>query len=444
MNDIFKKALIYFSTFLGLVIVGYLALVIAYCIPTTANTPISNNMTNSAQQFTSEDKYELLMSRQNSQMDNVTDSLMLLIASYDKNTNPFIDSLNNNFYYNKKDVKDTLTDIYVNKNYENITVSNYARYWHGYLIFLKPLLCLTDYYSIRYFIMGLEITLLVWLIIALTKRNKAFIAISYTLAFLFMNPVNCMMNLQFATCIIITLSFSLFLIYFHNKIKHIPLLFMIVGCITCYFDLYTYPIIVFGIPFALLTLLNNPPTLSIFIKNLIFCCLAFAVSFLLFWSSKWMLSNLITGNNLINEALQQFSKRSSTMSPYTNLQEANSFAEYITSYMYTIKTLLLISHNPFLFAISILLIILTICILFKSRSLDKKILIELITISMLPFFYVLFTINHTSVHCFFTYRILTLSIFAIYLFCFAIVNNFLHLKFNTKPSKTTSANKILL
>ena len=104
---------------------------------------IEENVTKSAYELKKESTYRSLFSWCTSQLDNFTDSIMLLESSYNKS-----DSIINRAMLNYRgkvedpeyiDPYDTLIKHYVEeKEYTNTT--QYPRYWHGYLVIVKPLL----------------------------------------------------------------------------------------------------------------------------------------------------------------------------------------------------------------------------------------------------------------------------------------------------------------
>lgn len=51
---------------------------------------------------------------------------------------------------------------------------NYSRYWHGYLLYLKPLLLFFNVYDIKILMMFIQLLLIVWVEILLAKRSEAF------------------------------------------------------------------------------------------------------------------------------------------------------------------------------------------------------------------------------------------------------------------------------
>lgn len=69
------------------------------------------------------------------------------------------------------------------------TSLGYARYWHGYLVVLKPLLLLLDYADIRILNMIVQLLLLVWLIVSMIEIDRKKYVLPFIAAVAVANPV---------------------------------------------------------------------------------------------------------------------------------------------------------------------------------------------------------------------------------------------------------------
>src|SRR5699024_6133658 len=72
---------------------------------------------------------------------------------------------------------------------EDQTGAAYPRYWHGNLIFLKPLLVVFDYKDILTLNMLGELLLMLWIAQLLVQRNLRHLLLPMTLAFGMLTPV---------------------------------------------------------------------------------------------------------------------------------------------------------------------------------------------------------------------------------------------------------------
>ncbi|MCM1540739.1 MAG: hypothetical protein NC121_05700 [Blautia sp.] len=252
-----RKILFMLVLLAGMCLTGYLLLVAAYLIP---EEYMQENMIESAKNFEM-NTYPRLMGTRNSQLDNFTDALMLLNASHvEEDESVFEQAVNVKRYgVVDRNPNESLINIYGEGGQEYEELS-YARYWHGYLIFLKPLLALFEYGTIRYILMFVQLGLFVTLIVKLTTVDKRMVIPTFMM-WLFLNPVTIMLSLQFSTVIIITLMAMSAIVFGSEYLKEYRFVwnvfFFLVGGLTSYFDFLTYPLVSLGVPLTLWLFLNS-------------------------------------------------------------------------------------------------------------------------------------------------------------------------------------------
>ena len=167
-----KKYLIIFSKSIGVIalsaIVGFLLLLLVYTIPTSA---IREHIRQSQDIFLTERDYPRVHSWTNMWRDNYTDALMIGHAGYEGEESTLDKTLfvyRNTASYQGNSLlpAETLIAVFADDSYADnpdfsFGRSDYSRYWHGYLVFLKPLLCLFTYGQIRTFNAILQAALLI-------------------------------------------------------------------------------------------------------------------------------------------------------------------------------------------------------------------------------------------------------------------------------------------
>ena len=138
------------------------------------------------------------------QLDNFTDSLMLLTASHPNGENPWKDAIRvPQFRSNDMEPTQLLIDMFSGQETEKQEVS-YGRYWHGYLIFLKPLLAVFSYSQIRDILSMVQIGLFMVIVLLLAKKEKYYHSIGMFLFWMVMNPIAGMLSLQYSSLLILT------------------------------------------------------------------------------------------------------------------------------------------------------------------------------------------------------------------------------------------------
>lgn len=397
-----KKLLLSIIKVILFSLIGCLILSLVYLIPTDGL--ITKNMEVSVSLLEEESDYPTLMDNYNSRLDDWTDSTMLLEAASDeKISNPFKASLSSSFLgIGNLSPRDTLIKRYTN-NYESEDTFyyHYQRYWHGYLVFLKPALLLFNYGTIRSFICSIQIVLYT-AIIYLLKDHKHLI-IPFVVLFLFLNPVSLMLSLQFSNMAILTLLVCIFILLFYKKMdnQRYERLFLIVGSLTAFFDFLTYPLITLGIPLILYIGLNYENREKIDIKNIITFSVLWAIGYVVMWSMKWVLATIITDSNVIADAIENILYRTS------NISEDIRFTFFDTIY----RNLGCSLQIPW-FIIVLIYIALLIKIIVQKNKIYIESLLPLLFVGIYPFIWALVLKNHTYSHCFFVYRIFAISVFA--------------------------------
>lgn len=85
------------------------------------------------------------------------------------------------------------------ENLQSGEVVSYSRYWHGYLVVLKPLLAVMDYGKIRMLNLAAFLLIQVLLLIGFLKRKLWRGLVAYTIALCSMFPMAIPKSLQFSS-----------------------------------------------------------------------------------------------------------------------------------------------------------------------------------------------------------------------------------------------------
>ncbi len=183
-------------------------------------------------------------------LDNFTDSYMLSIAVFENDEPVMIRAMKN--YYAMESVDSLPFDsLYSYLNGGSCYGENYAWYWHGYLVILKPLLLLFSYSDLRILNMILISMLILYVTRLCHDKLPKGVATVFGVTFMFMMPLTILLCLDMANMFYIVLLSMIFLLkrkdFWMNSEKSM-LFFMIIGMSTSYMDFLTYPMITLGIP----------------------------------------------------------------------------------------------------------------------------------------------------------------------------------------------------
>lgn len=348
-----------------------------------------------------------------SQLDNFTDSIMLLEAGNDSNNSiinramlVYRDTLPN------KNPYEVLIEKYIH-NKQSFSTMTYSRYWHGYLSILIPLLSFMNYLDIR---TANAITQTLFAIIfaaLLYKKKLKHLIIPYVLSILMMclpAIANC---LQFSSCYyIMTIGSLIILISDDLNIKP-NYIFLFIGICVAFFDFLTYPIATFGFPMIIYLSCNEEKKLEDKLFCLVKCGVFWLFGYGLMWFSKWVIASLTTDEKAISYAFKAFAYRTSNTSPEGHRH----------SVLYVIyNNVLAFFKTPFTIAVLIFILIIIVKI-YKNESFDKIKKASLLyyfapygILAILPILWYCFATDHSAMHYWFTNKSLIVSLFSILVF----------------------------
>ena len=388
-------------------LLGFLLLSAVYCIPTNS---MEKKLEESAVILERERTYPRPMLDEGSQLDNFTDSIMLNTAGHPNGSdNVFVASLKSGNYSSKKsNPVETFVYRYKEKG-TDIYDSYYPRYWHGYLLFLKPLLVFFNLGNIRYILMFVQLGLFALIVAKLATKEKRLI-IPVFLTWLFLNPVSTMLSLQFSSVTIITMLSMLFMLFLFerwgcNQSFRWAAFFLLIGSLTSYFDFLTFPLISLGVPLVLfmglmISEMNSVKILSGILKILIMS-LSWLFGYAGMWFMKWAIGSMITGENIFKNAFEQLTFRTSSD---VDDKPINVLDVFQNQFSVTFKRLWI--------AIVIALLVVFVIFLIRYKRFNIDLLIINIVIGAFPFAWYALLKNHSYIHAFFTYREIAITVFA--------------------------------
>lgn len=285
----------------------------------------------------------------------------------------------------------------------------YARYWHGYLVILKPLLWLADFNSIRMFAAILQFVLVGILIMKYAKRGENFLSVAFMVSMPFLYFFGLYASLSLSICFYILMAALLVQERWHEKLLEkggYLEFFLLVGMATAYFDFLTYPLVTLGYPLCVALYLGNSGWKNS-VRHLISYSAEWMVGYLGMWAYKWILTDVLTGGNIIADAINTIQYRTAAA------QEKSP----VFGYVFVLKRNLSVYVN-WPFVLFILVIGFVLCfLLWKRRKdiLNKGTLAQSIALALvvlLPFGWALIVQNHSYEHWMFTYKIFSISVFA--------------------------------
>lgn len=386
-------------------ILGVVALVITYFIPQEA---MYENVKESAIVLHNEGLgAHVWETISETMLDNYTDGLMINV-SYTETDDGIRDILLGT--WTEVDGINPMESLYevialANDDYQII---NYGRYWHGYQIILRPLLCFFTYADIRQLNMFIQLALVFALVYILAKSKDKMLIFPFLGMYAFLSPVALFSSFQYSACfyVMMVALIGLFgLKKYINDMNRIYL-FLLVGILTAFFDFLTYPFITLGVP--LIAYLASDDECLIFfkksIKEISFNTVSWGIGYVGMWASKWVIASVFTNENVISNAVEKIKFRSGHFS-------------HRDTWLSTMKLNLSVCNKIVLLLIFILLAVFFIINRIKNyRSMHMRVCpgtFTILFVSGYPLIWYYFSMEHSSCHSYFTWRELAISVFGI-------------------------------
>ena len=294
---------------------------------------------------------------------------------------------------------------------------SYSRYWHGYTLPLRLLLCVLNVANIQMLFYFAQLALLVFVLHLMSKRGLGHLIPGFFLAYFFLMPFASSICLQYIPVTMLMLIACAALLLWDEQISRrigMPVFFAILGILTNYYDLLTFPLVALGFPICLLLALrfkNDDSFLSLFLL-LAACGISWAVGYAGMWALKWLLVDMISEFSIFGGTLSQMFLRTSSDNDLSrfgvvmrNLNVILSKSSYLLLTGITgLATLLPAAKAVFL----------------RKARFDVRALLLLIVAAVPVVWYVVMA-NHSFDHTYYTYRNTAMSVMAGFTFLACLV-----------------------
>ncbi len=307
--------------------------------------------------------------------------------------------------------------------YRAFYCNDYARYWHGYLIILRPLLVVMSYGQIRYLYMIIHMTALVGIALKMDKRFDRTMVWGWVISMTAVNFIALPFSLQYSWVFFIMYGALYYMDRCYdrnrkiNSDRDIAQIFLMIGMFTSFIDLLTAPILTLGIPMLYLLMIRIHLEKNVSCKRntlmMIMSSVSWAAGYIGCWAMKWVLAVPVLKENLLAEALLRIGVQTKGSIEHGSGSEAVS-SSLFKALAYNVYALLppgltheieLNTWMPFFVFIFVCSIILAALFIRFHDSPDKLISYIPIGILMLyPYFWYAVTTRHAQVHPMFTYR----------------------------------------
>ena len=193
----------------------------------------------------------------------------------------------------------------------------YARYWHGYTLPLRLALCVLDLSNLQMVLYFVQLALLCLVLFLMKSRNLGALIPGFFLSYFLLVPFSASVCVQYMPVSLLMLIASAMILKWDEAIARtvtLPAFFCVLGLLTNYFDLLTFPLVALGFPLIMLLALNmqRGDTLCQVFLCTAFCGCAFALGYGGMWALKWALNGLVFGPEALRSVFIQASLRVSS------------------------------------------------------------------------------------------------------------------------------------
>ena len=378
--------------------------------------PVLEHVYDSAQTIQQEGLYPEYFGFKLFQMDNYTDTIMLFEAAAMGEQDP-LTAMMTATAYNVDNFETMAGDlaVYCERTIPLATGAqkavqlvpfSYARYWHGYLIWLRPLLCVMSITGVRvvqYLVLFALLAVILWqLRRQCGLRAMVWFAVSQLAVTVFWVPH----QVQYFTTFCIAYAGCAWVLARPRRAGQLSIALVVLGTCTAFCDLLVTPIITLGLPVAvwLCCLPQRAASGARQCLPVIGGSLCWGAGYAMCWGLKWVLATLITGQDIIGDAIHQAGVRTTADTWHgMELSWGNIFR-------FVGDTL---SQRGLLWPVVLVVILCIAAFLLCLRN--KEALLRALPIGltalMAPVWLALLR-THSIQHGWFTWRSLTVSIFA--------------------------------
>ncbi len=401
-----KKIMLHIVVFISTISILWGLLIVTSCIP---NSEIQDNLLESALFYTDKDAFEFGNSGKfNSVSDNYADSILLNVMWNIKSGSPVISSLDTKYYDGEEYGENWGLYQAINGTRPN---TDYTRYWHGSVIFIRPLMLFTDVNGVK----AVGFTVLLLLIMAtvtiLIIRKHHFAAVALIFSLIGIQFWNIRLSLEYIPAFVVCFMLCPLYILLEKKGDiFLTLLSVAGGAMIAFFDFLTVETITILVPLILVFIIRTDDNrLGIFKDNFLLtikCGMCWGVSYVMTYAVKWTAASIAVGENKFGTAfsaagVRLYGSTEENVMPIYKQIPAAVAANLSTIFGGTERieasaVIIGLLSTAFIFGI--------ILYIFRSSKKNTALTFTILVIMAVPYIRYMVLNNHSYLHEFFTYR----------------------------------------
>ena len=386
-----RKIFHYLLTFIIMILIFIIALVMEKALP---NYRQKDHIIKSHDYYVEylKNNYQTLSNvlEKHTTIDTYSDTTSLSIIYLENNKKPFSEFIEMNYDQN------AVNRIVEENGFQNFEKNgDYARYWHGNLIILKVLLSFFTMKSIYDIYYCYLLIVFFILIMELFKKSKK-LAIAYILSSIMINTF--FVSKCDALIHVFSLSMLISIIMIkmiESNSKHIDILFLISGMITCFFDLLSCETVTLTVPLFIYIYLKGNDNKKIIWKNVLLYILLWVIGYAATFLTKWLITVLYYNGHFMDKIFIPMTKR-------VAYEDKGIIATFFNSIKDVLKYLYPFQKNRIKLSIIVIGIVSFIYGILEIKNRNKYLM--LFMIGIIPFIRYLVLSSHSDYHNYFTYR----------------------------------------
>ena len=282
---------------------------------------------------------------------------------------------------------------------------SYSRYWHGYTLPLRLLLCVMNVANIQMLLYFAQLALFVWVLFLMGRRGIGRLIPGFFLAYFLLMPFASSICLPYIPVTMLMLLACAAVLMWDRQIESaigMPCFFVLLGILTNYFDILTFPLVALGFPITVLLALRlkTDDSFARLFYLTAFCGVGWALGYAGMWVFKWLLVDMISEYSTIYGLMTQMFLRTS---------DNGGDLSRLSVVMRNLDVIL--SKSSYLLVTGAVGLITLVSTVKNKARFDARALMLLI-VAAVPFVWYLVMSNHSFDHTYYTYRNVTMSVVA--------------------------------
>ncbi len=371
--------------------------------------------------------------------DNYADCILMNIAYHLDERHPITSAITSSYYYTEvQNEKDNFYDAVMEPK---DTTKDYFRYWHGSLIYLRPLSAFFSITEIRMTLLITVVLLQLGVLLSLCLHKRYSLAVMYLISLMAVDFLLAGICIEYANVFLIQPIVTMIAIQLaekneseDNMRRKAIGLFLATGIVTCFMDFLSSETLTYTIPFFLMYYINRQKNKQASSKRAWYFFLQSGLAWLIGYAGmfllKWGLSAVVLGTDAFFEATKAARVRINSPVHVNNFMESEimSVPRWIAAVFY--RNLGGIFHatddtkanTMILISIATLLLIAIFWYFFRKPIQEKKHWGLVLLLGLIPYIRYLVLMNHSYLHYFFTYRAQMITVLT--MFCFLYETTF--------------------